>query len=184
MKIYTKTGDAGETSLVYGVRIGKDDLRVEAYGSCDEANSFLGLALSQLPAVQQWQSLREAIQLIQTKLFHIGAELSTPPGKVVNWPITAEDVAFLEEQIDLLDNRLPPLQTFILPGGHPAASALHVARTVVRRAERRVVQLQRQQEISQQVGPYLNRLSDFLFVAARAVNQGMGVADVRLHEQK
>lgn len=182
MKIYTKSGDKGETSLVYGKRVSKDSPRVEAYGTCDEANSVLGAALSMLPQADEWAELREVFHLIQTKLFHIGAELATPEGKKVGWPIQEEDVLFLEQQIDKLDETLPPLTTFVLPGGHPAAASLHVARTVVRRAERSSVRILETEQVNPIALKYLNRLSDYLFVAARYVNKNTGNTEPALHE--
>jgi len=182
MKIYTKSGDKGETSLVYGARVPKYSLRVEAYGTCDEANSTIGLGVSLLPDVDEWSELKKTFHIIQTKLFHIGAELATPEGKAVGWPIQDEDVAFLEQQIDAMDATLPALTNFILPGGHPAAAALHVARTVVRRAERHSVQIAQQEQVNAVVMKYLNRLSDYLFVAARYVNQKLGTPEANLHE--
>lgn len=182
MKIYTKTGDKGETSLVHGVRVPKYADRVEAYGTCDEANSQIGLALSLLPQTEEWTQLRAVFHMIQTKLFHVGAELATPEGKKVGWPIAEEDVAFLEEQIDKLSADQPELTNFILPGGHPASSAFHVARTVVRRAERKAVHVAQQEQVNQAVVKYLNRLSDYLFVVARHVNLQTGTAEQYLHQ--
>jgi cob(I)alamin adenosyltransferase len=182
MKIYTKSGDKGETSLVYGVRVPKYSARVEAYGTCDEANSNIGLALSLLPETEEWRELRKVFHIVQTKLFHIGAELATPEGKKVGWPIQEDDVLFLEQQIDTLDAELPPLTNFVLPGGHPAAAALHVARTVARRAERNAAQVAQQEPVNGVVLKYLNRLSDFLFVVARYVNQKTGRVEPNLHE--
>jgi cob(I)alamin adenosyltransferase len=182
MKIYTKTGDKGETSLVAGVRVPKFADRVEAYGTCDEANSQIGLALSLLPEADEWQELRGVFHVIQTKLFHVGAELATPEGKKVGWPISEEDVTFLEEQIDKLDAGLLPLTNFILPGGHPAASVFHVSRTVVRRAERKAVHVAQQEQVNKAVVKYLNRLSDYLFVVARYVNKQTGGVEQTLHE--
>ncbi|MBO8164657.1 MAG: cob(I)yrinic acid a,c-diamide adenosyltransferase [Brevibacillus sp.] len=184
MRIYTKSGDKGETSLVYGMRVPKDAPRVEAYGTCDETNSAIGLGLSHLPSGEEWQKLRHVFHIIQTKLFHIGAELATPPGKKVGWPIQSEDVTFLEKEIDAMDAELPPLTNFVLPGGHPSAAALHVARTVVRRAERRAVQIAEQEEVNPVVIQYLNRLSDFLFVAARFVNHRLGTPEPTLHQDQ
>ena len=182
MKIYTKTGDKGETSLVHGVRVPKFADRVEAYGTCDEANSQIGLALSLLPQTEEWTQLRAVFHMIQTKLFHVGAELATPAGKKVGWPIAEEDVSFLEEQIDRLSADQPELTNFILPGGHPASSAFHVARTVVRRAERKAVHVAQQEQVNQAVVKYLNRLSDYLFVVARHVNLQTGTAEQYLHQ--
>nr|WP_228006670.1 cob(I)yrinic acid a,c-diamide adenosyltransferase [Brevibacillus borstelensis] len=182
VKIYTKSGDKGETSLVFGVRVPKFADRVEAYGTCDEANSSIGLALSLLPAGDEWKELRQVFHVIQTKLFHIGAELATPVGKQVGWPIQEEDVLFLEGEIDKLDAALPQLTNFILPGGHPAAAAFHIARTVVRRAERKAVMVANQEEVNAAVVKYLNRLSDYLFVVARYVNRETGHEELQLHE--
>ncbi|HJV45575.1 MAG TPA: cob(I)yrinic acid a,c-diamide adenosyltransferase [Bacillota bacterium] len=181
MKIYTKSGDKGETSLVYGDRVPKHSIRVEAYGTCDEANSMIGLALSNLPREEEWNSLQEIFHIIQTKLFHVGAELATPVGKKVGWPLVEEDVAFLEENIDQLDQTLPPLTNFILPGGSVAGAALHVARTMARRAERHAVAIAEVDEVNPVVIKYLNRLSDFLFVVARYVNVKLGKQEPTLH---
>ncbi len=182
MKIYTKTGDQGQTSLVYGERVYKDSIRVEAYGTCDEANSTIGLALSLLPQTEEWTSLRAVFHTIQTKLFHVGAALSTPHGKTVSWVVTAEDVSLLEAEIDMLEAALTPLTTFILPGGHSAAATLHIARTVVRRAERSAVTIHQSEPLSEHVLGYLNRLSDYLFVAARYVNQQTQSTELILHQ--
>lgn len=182
MKIYTKSGDRGETSLVYGVRVPKNDVRVEAYGTCDEANSFIGLAKSYLSDAPKWEALKKSLHVVQTKLFHIGAELSTPQGKPVAWPIVDADVAFLEQEIDRLDAQLTALSNFILPGGHPAASAFHVARTIVRRAERSVMPIVN--EINPITLKYLNRLSDYLFVVARYVNAQENIKDEVLHVEE
>ncbi|MDN9011818.1 cob(I)yrinic acid a,c-diamide adenosyltransferase [Brevibacillus laterosporus] len=182
MKIYTKTGDKGQTSLVYGVRVPKHAPRVEVYGTCDEANSHVGAAVSFLPKEHKLAELLETFHLIQTKLFHIGAELATPEGKKVGWPIVDEDVDYLEKQIDYLDAKLLPLTNFVLPGGHPAGAALHVARTVVRRAERGATELMETEPINPIAIKYLNRLSDFLFVAARYVNSQLGETEPNLHE--
>jgi cob(I)alamin adenosyltransferase len=183
MKIYTKSGDKGETSLIYGQRVSKQSARVGAYGTCDEANSMIGLALAQLTEEERWQDLRQTFHVIQTKLFHVGAELATPAQKKVSWPITAEDVTFLEEKIDQMDSTLPALMNFILPGGSLTGATLHVARTIVRRAERNAITVQVQEEVNPEVVKYLNRLSDFLFVAARYVNAQMGRVEPTLHQE-
>lgn len=171
LRIYTRTGDQGTTSLVYGKRVAKNDKRVEAYGTCDEANAMIGFAVSFLEQ-EDWeekdQFLKE-INQIQTVLFHVGAELSTPKDREVQWKLKERHVQELEDNIDRLEADLPPLQNFILPSGHQAASGLHVARTIVRRAERKVVYLS--DELNNiEVLAYLNRLSDYLFVAARYIN--------------
>jgi cob(I)alamin adenosyltransferase len=177
MKIYTKTGDKGTTSLIYGQRVAKNNERVEAYGNCDETNSIIGLALSYLKQVSfdNKESFDSIFYKIQTTLFHVGAELATPSGKEVKWKLKEEDILELEKHIDNWDSLLPPLTNFILPGGHPAAACLHVARTVVRRAERCAVSIG--DEVNPLVLSYLNRLSDFLFVAARYVNTMLGESE-------
>jgi cob(I)alamin adenosyltransferase len=174
VKIYTRTGDTGETGLYGGGRVAKDALRGEAYGAVDELNAALGMARAAgLPG--QLDALGGRLQ---EELFDLGADLATPPDtsarkdKVVR--VTAEQVERLEKEIDAHEQGLPPLETFILPGGSPAGAALHLARTVCRTAERRTVQLARSEEISAQVVPYLNRLSDLLFVLARAANAADG----------
>ncbi|MBS4175179.1 cob(I)yrinic acid a,c-diamide adenosyltransferase [Bacillus sp. FJAT-49736] len=180
MKIYTKTGDKGTTSLVYGTRIPKDDIRVEAYGTCDEANSAIGQALSFLneASFQEKKEVEEIFHIVQTALFHVGAELSTPPSKEVKWKLKEEDIDVLEHTIDKWDKELPPLNNFILPGGHPAGAGLHYARTVVRRAERCAVSVE---NVNPLVLSYLNRLSDFLFVAARFINLRLNENEKTLH---
>lgn len=183
MKIYTKSGDKGETSLVSGQRVSKGSPRVEAYGTSDEANSMIGFVVVNLPQDEQYNELRKLFHIIQTKLFHIGSELATPSGKEVGWPIMNEDVTFLEENIDQLDAALPPLTNFVLPGGCPAGAALHVARTIVRRAERLAVTIRKEEKINPVVVTYLNRLSDFLFVAARYVNHRSGHPEPTLHQE-
>jgi cob(I)alamin adenosyltransferase len=183
MKIYTKTGDAGDTGLFAGPRVRKDDLRIEAYGTVDELNAVLGLARSQ-SAVGQSKMPSEIDSLlvdIQHRLFDLGAQLATPnPNAGGTNLITAKHIESLEQAIDRFDSQLPPLKNFILPGGTLAASWLHLARTVCRRAERHVVTLlqREQKKIAPEVLIYLNRLSDLLFVLARAVNHAAGQGDV------
>ena len=181
MKIYTKTGDAGETGLFGGGRVRKDDPRVQAYGEVDEANAAIGFAASLEP--QTFES--QLLQTIQRALFTIGAELATPDpaklGKALarsGAAIGAADVGALEDVIDNHEAKLAPLKNFILPGGTPKAAAFHLARTVCRRAERTVVTLSRNEKINPAVIHYLNRLSDLLFVLARAVNMQTGHDDV------
>ncbi|AXI08422.1 ATP:cob(I)alamin adenosyltransferase [Oceanobacillus zhaokaii] len=175
MRIYTRSGDKGKTSLIYGERVPKNDLRVEAYGTCDEANSMIGLALSFLDEAA-WKGkieFLEKMHRVQTIIFHAGSELATPKDKEVAWKLRQEHIQELEDQIDEWDAQLEPLKNFILPSGHRASSSLHMARTIVRRAERIAVSLGEELENSL-VCPYLNRLSDFLFVAARYVNKNLG----------
>ncbi|NLI69030.1 MAG: cob(I)yrinic acid a,c-diamide adenosyltransferase [Bacilli bacterium] len=181
MRIYTRSGDKGTTSLVYGRRIPKNDPRVEAYGTIDEANSLIGLALSFLDDVD-WEGKQEFLNImhrVQTVLFHVGAEISTPLDREVAWKLEQRHIDELEKQIDEWNEQLPELKQFILPSGHKVSSALHLARTVVRRAERRAVSIQDQIPESLAVA-YLNRLSDFLFVAARYVNKELKGTEIPL----
>jgi len=182
MKIYTKTGDKGTTSLIYGQRVTKNDPRVEAYGTCDETNSMIGLALSHLnkESFQEKEIINQFFHKIQTNLFHVGAELATPKGKEVKWSLQSSDIEEMEQQIDEWSAVLPALTNFILPGGHPSGAAFHVARTTARRAERIVVTLG--EEVNPLVLAYLNRLSDLLFVTARFVNHQLGEKEQTLHE--
>ena len=171
-KIYTRTGDRGETGLLGGGRVPKDDPRVEAYGTVDEANSVLGLLVVHLDP-----EMGAVIHTIQRTLFDVGAELATPgPGRV--GAVTAEQVASLEALIDRWEEELTPLRQFILPGGGAPAAICHLARAVVRRAERRTVALAHSAEINPEILRYLNRLSDCLFVLARVLNHRRGIADV------
>ena len=177
-KIYTRTGDAGETGLFGGPRVAKDDARLEAYGTVDELNTVLGVAAATL----EDDDLRGWIASIQSALFDIGGELATPDieqriakDQPVGPRVTDEDVTGLEGWIDRLDEELEPLTRFILPGGDLAAAHLHHARTVCRRAERRVITLGRTADIAGAIIRYLNRLSDLLFAMARAVNARAGV---------
>jgi cob(I)alamin adenosyltransferase len=175
MKIYTRTGDDGTTSLFSGGRVSKTHLRVEAYGTVDELNSILGLAraLKPRPQTDAW------LERIQRQLFHLGADLATPLDAKSDWVVRmdAETVQSLETGIDELTAELPELKNFILPGGTPAAAQMHVARTVCRRAERVVVALQEHERVGEQVLNYLNRLSDFLFTLSRWENQQAGIPE-------
>lgn len=174
MKIYTKTGDSGETGLWGGQRVAKDALRVEAYGTVDECNAILGVARAHGLSAE----LDELIQEVQNQLFVVGADLATPGSAATIPRIGADEIAFLETCIDQLEGALPPLRQFILPGGYVAAATLHFARTVCRRAERAIVSLDHKEPLNPQVLAYMNRLSDFLFVAARSANQHAEVDDV------
>ncbi len=172
-KIYTRTGDDGTTGLVAGPRRKKHDLRVESYGAVDETNSCIGLVRQHLA---DHPDLDRMIVRIQNDLFDLGADLATPEtGKTLDYEplrIVQSQVDRLEQEIDTLNADLEPLRSFVLPGGTPAAAALHLARTVARRAERRIVALQESEgeAVSAAAVAYINRLSDFLFVAARFVN--------------
>ncbi|MGV3608379.1 MAG: cob(I)yrinic acid a,c-diamide adenosyltransferase [Planctomycetaceae bacterium] len=181
MKIYTKTGDGGDTGLFAGPRVRKDDVRIEAYGTVDELNAFLGQARCEtIPA-----SVEKCLAWVQSELFSVGAELATPePEKHGMCLVGERHIEALEKEIDELQKDLPALTHFILPAGNRGAAALHVARGVCRRAERRVVTLASQPEaqISMQVIQYLNRLGDYLFVAARAANVLSGEAEIAWHK--
>ena len=176
MKIYTRTGDSGDTALFDGTRVQKSDPRVAAYGDVDELNAWLGLVVSGLNDDDIAPRLRQ----IQRDLFAIGARLADPShriaGRVTKALVTAEDVARLEAWIDGFDRELPPLRRFILAGGVPGGAALHVARTVCRRAERAIVALGTE-AYEPELLHYVNRLSDLLFTMARALNLRAGVAE-------
>jgi cob(I)alamin adenosyltransferase len=177
MKIYTKTGDAGETALFGGDRVQKDHARVEAYGEVDELNATVGWARAALEDPE----LDGELGRVQDRLFAVGADLATPPETRVRRmvpPVEAAWVEDLERAIDRWDAEIPALTRFVLPGGSRAAAALHLARCVCRRAERRAVALQRLTAGNPQIIVYLNRLSDFLFVAARVANHRAGVTEV------
>ena len=168
MKIYTKTGDKGETGLFGGDRVAKDSPRIEAYGAVDELNSIVGI----VRAFRHKSAIDKVLGKIQEELFILGADLATPRTKVRSTipRIKQSHVLSLEGIIDTFELRLAPLKTFILPGGTPVASYLHLARTVCRRAERRVVQLSRSDDVGSELPIYLNRLSDLFFVLARYAN--------------
>jgi len=168
MKIYTKTGDGGSTSLFGGKRISKASLRIAAYGTVDELNSFVGLCLSHGPGLP----VSEILGRVQSDLFRIGAELASPDGGgTADFTAVSEiDVRGLESAIDAMEEALASLKHFILPGGHPAAAAAHVARSVCRRAERLIVELSGTEGVRGEIIVYMNRLSDALFVAARTIN--------------
>jgi cob(I)alamin adenosyltransferase len=177
MKIYTKTGDDGETGLFGGERVKKSDARVDAYGSVDETNSLLGVARAAGLSPQ----LDSILERVQAQLFVLGAELATPVGhrERLSMPLLdLGDVGGLESDIDRLELDLPQLKTFVLPAGSPGASALHHARTVCRRAERGLVAILVPAQLRNDLVVYLNRLSDLLFVMARHANRSAGVADV------
>ncbi|MBN8576710.1 MAG: cob(I)yrinic acid a,c-diamide adenosyltransferase [Cytophagales bacterium] len=165
MKIYTKTGDQGSTSLFGGKRVLKSDLRIDAYGTVDELNSWIGVLRDQPVNQNRSTTLIE----IQDRLFTVGSILATEPGNTkVKIPALAEaDINLLEKEIDAMDSLLPPMKFFVLPGGHPTVSFGHVARTVCRRAERLIIALNQAEPTNELVIKYLNRLSDYLFVLCR-----------------
>ena len=179
MKIYTRTGDEGTTSLFAGGRVAKHHLRVESYGTVDELNSYLGLIRSQL----QDATIDVRLQRVQNELFVVGADLATPMNQNPEWlkRLSAETIPHLERDIDQLDEDLEPLTAFVLPGGTTIAAHTHVARTVCRRAERLCVALAAEDDINPLVIKYLNRLSDFLFTLARWLNKKANEPEVRWH---
>lgn len=176
-RVYTRTGDTGETALVGGRRVPKDSPRIEAYGTVDELNSAIGVAL----AAGVVPELAERLRAIQNELFHLGSDLCILEEDKARMPvprIEERHVVALEKTMDALTEALTPLENFVLPGGTPGAAALHVARTVCRRAERRVIALSRVEAVGPKTIVYLNRLSDALFVMARFENARRGVPDV------
>ncbi len=175
MKIYTKTGDLGETGLFGGRRVPKHHLRIEAYGTVDETNAVLGLAASRCTDPE----LLDAIRRVQSELFSVGADLATPLDAQSDHIVRVDEVIIqrLEAEIDVWEEALPPLRQFILPGGSEAGVGLHFARTVCRRAERTVVALSQAEELNPTVLRYLNRLSDWLFILARIANQRSGIEE-------
>ena len=182
MSIYTKTGDQGETSLFNGDRIPKSDNFMHALGTIDECNSALGIALSHLPRDASFEHLREQFIEIQHALFDIGAAVATPrthssEAKIEKTRFNAEATKKLEEWIDEMDSKLPKLRTFILPGGHPSSAGLHLARNICRRAERHAIPLNMHKDVSDNVMTYLNRLSDYFFMASRMANHLTGVEE-------
>lgn len=175
MRLYTRTGDEGKTSVIGG-RLDKDHIRVEAYGTIDELNSFVGLALTELDQIL-FDDIYQELVKIQHELFDCGGDLATISSK---YPYKSKEgiITFLEERIDDYIREAPELEKFILPGGTKAAAAIHVCRTITRRAERLVVQLQKIDEINPVVLKYLNRLSDYFFAISRVINHRNGIKDV------
>jgi len=167
LKIYTKTGDKGETSLIGGKRVPKDSIRIDAYGTVDELNTILGICRSTNPA----KEIDEILFIIQNDLFKLGTILATPSSPPNKSFSLSESISGIEKFIDKIELELTPLKNFILPGGDNTASMLHLARAVCRRAERKVVQLSHEEVIDENILIYLNRLSDLLFVLARWSNK-------------
>lgn len=174
MKIYTRTGDAGETALFGSGRVTKASPRVAAYGDVDELNAFIGVAVAQV----EDDTVRDALERVQRDLFALGALLATPDParRREKWELPVARISALEEEIDGWEEELPPLTAFILPGGSRAGASLHAARTVCRRAERAIIALA-SSDLPETVIPYVNRLSDWLFVCARLVNRRAGVEE-------
>ncbi|HYC85908.1 MAG TPA: cob(I)yrinic acid a,c-diamide adenosyltransferase [Chryseosolibacter sp.] len=179
MKIYTKTGDQGTTSLFGGKRVSKADLRIETYGTVDELNSWMGVIRDQ----EINSSRKDLLIQIQDRLFTVGSILATEPGntKVKIPALISEDVTLLEREIDAMEARLEPMRSFVLPGGHPSISFCHVTRTVCRRAERLCIALNNQEAIHPVIVPYLNRLSDYLFVLSRKMAAELKAEETAWH---
>lgn len=179
IKIYTKTGDKGATSLLGGTKVSKADMRIEAYGTVDELNAHIGLCSDLLQT--ELPNVKAHLQQIQDSLFVAGALLACDPDKELKMPLPvmqATQVTFLESQIDAMESSLPPLKQFILPGGHITVSQLHIARCVCRRAERCCVRLQEFSDVEPLIIQYLNRLSDYFFVLARYAAQQLQVQEI------
>jgi len=174
MKIYTKTGDEGKTSLFDNSRVWKSDERIMSYGAVDELNSSIGIALS----LELDQEIKDILIKIQNDLFIVGSDLANPDMSDKKIRTTVEMITFLEQKIDSLEPQLEPLTSFILPGGTLLASIIHLTRTISRRAETHVVELSKNEEINKDAAIYLNRLSDLMFVLARSINNRKKIPDV------
>ena len=172
MKIYTKTGDKGDTGLIDGSRVSKSDLRIIAYGEVDEANSHIGLIISNIEENSIFDDVRKILLNVQQDLFVLGAELANPNTlKDENMLVKREMISTIEKYIDNFESELAPISNFILPGGSIESSLLHICRTVVRRAETSAVALAKEQKINEEILTYLNRISDLFFVLARVTNK-------------
>ena len=174
MKIYTKTGDEGKTSLFDNSRVWKSDQRIMSYGAVDELNSSLGIALS----LELDPEIKDILIKLQNDLFILGSDLANPNMSDEKIRTTPEMITFLEQKIDLLEPQLEPLTSFILPGGTLLASILHLSRTISRRAETHVIALSQNEEINKDAAIYLNRLSDLMFILARAINHRKNISDI------
>lgn len=181
MKIYTKTGDKGQTSLFGGARLPKNHIRIEAYGTVDELNSYIGLVRD----VAENEAVKTVLKEVQDRLFTIGSNLASDPSKDMITPdIYPADITLLETEIDKMMAELPPLRSFILPGGHTTVSFCHIARCVCRRAERLVVALAENEKVEVIIIQYLNRLSDYLFALGRLLAKDLGVEEVKWEARK
>jgi len=176
LKIYTKTGDKGQTSLLGGTRVPKHHMRIEAYGTVDEFNSWIGLLRDSVTDAH----VKEVLIETQDRLFTIGSSLASDPvkSKVKIPHITEEDITLLEKEIDAMDAVLPEMKSFVLPGGHETVSRCHIARCVCRRAERRIIHLAENEQVDEIVIRYFNRLSDYLFMLSRKLTQDLKAAEV------
>ena len=177
MKIYTKTGDKGKTGLIGGTRVSKNDMRLDAYGTIDELNSFIGLLVAQLPEKDKNVTF---LKRIQHNLFSVGAYLATDKEKVdtsKSAVFEEDEILLIEQEIDRLNAMLPPLKAFVLPGGNSAGAVAHVCRTVARRAERRIYDIVEHYPVAEKVLIYMNRLSDYFFVFSRHLTKEKGKED-------
>lgn len=189
MKIYTRTGDQGTTSLFSNQRVPKSHPLIEAIGTIDEGNSALGFALAFLPQEERFNETRQQVETIQHALFDVGAALATPLSchevkKLEKTRFDHEAIDFLEKWIDKMDSQLPSLKAFILPGGDRAGAALHLARSIIRRGERLVIPLYEEGEVTQDILIYLNRLSDYLFVLSRFINHALQMPEIQWQAHK
>lgn len=187
-KIYTKVGDKGQTMLVGGVKVPKDSIRIETYGTVDELNSFLGLLRDTLRETDQemFKPLIDRLFVVQNEMYDLGGELATPLARLDTSKqqiVTKDSIARLERELDEMNEALPPLANFVLPGGHRANSTAHVCRTICRRAERLIVGLGKAEEIREEPRIYLNRLSDWLFVVTRDISHRLGCEEVLWHQK-
>ena len=179
MKIYTKTGDYGETSLFNGTRVKKNNLRIITYGTVDEVNSNIGLLLYYLNQDVKLKDLTVLLSRIQNQLFILGSDLANPDSRVKDYPrINEQDITFIENSIDEFEKGLDPLKSFILPGGSIESSYCHIIRTIIRRAEVNIASLFLNNEINKNCLTFLNRLSDLFFVLSRVINKLRGIADI------
>lgn len=176
MKIYTRTGDKGTTSLLGGQRVSKSEPRIHAYGTIDELNSFIGLVRDH----SELESKAQVLIRIQNQLFVIGSHLASQPGKSFDYipALSNIEAIFLEEEIDKMNESLPEMRNFILPGGHKLVSFIHISRSICRRGERLVIELAQTEQVPELIIVYLNRLSDYLFVLARSVSHQVGAEEV------
>jgi cob(I)alamin adenosyltransferase len=185
MKIYTKTGDNGETSLFNGKRVKKNDLRIITYGVIDEASSHIGLLLYYIKQESKFEEIEDILINIQNQLFILGSDLANPDNKIKDYPrISSEDIVYLEKSIDRYEKTLEPLRSFILPGGSLESSYCHIVRTVIRRAEVNIAELALKDEINKSCLVYLNRLSDFFFILSRVINSYKGILDIPWRPKK
>ena len=179
MKIYTKTGDYGETSLFNGTRVKKNDLRIITYGTVDEVNSNIGLLLYYLHQDEKLRDLTVLLSRIQNQLFILGSDLANPDTTVKGYPrINEDDILYIENSIDKFENSLDPLKSFILPGGSIESSYCHIIRTIIRRAEVNIASLFLNNEINKHCLIFLNRLSDLFFILSRVINKLKGIDDI------